>query len=71
MVRTITRAMLIPGALLGLVGIVGGVWLLTRPTQGVSTFDAVWAILAGAGLLGIVAIAWSLPYQRKSRQRGQ
>jgi hypothetical protein len=61
--------MLIPVGLFCLAGIVGGVWLLARPTEGVSTFDAVCVILASAGLLGIVAVAWSLPYQRKSRER--
>jgi hypothetical protein len=63
--------MLIPGALLGLMGAVGGVWLLARPYPGVSTFDAVCAILAGAGLLGIVAITWSLPNRGKSRQQAR
>jgi hypothetical protein len=71
MVRTIiTRAMLIPIALFGLVGLVGGVWLLARPIQGVSIFDGVFLALASAVLLGVVAIAWSTPYQGKS-QRGR
>jgi hypothetical protein len=64
MVRTIiTRAMLIPVALFGLAGLVGGVWLLARPIEGVQTFDAFFLILACALLLSIVAVAWSLPYQ--------
>jgi hypothetical protein len=61
--------MLIPVVLFGMAGLVGGVWLLARPIEGVPTFDAVFLIVACAVLLGIVAIAWSLPYQDKSRQR--
>jgi hypothetical protein len=66
--RTVTRAMLIPVVLFGLAGLGGGVWLLARPIEGVSIFDGVFLIVACALLLSIVAIAWSLPHDGKSRQ---
>jgi hypothetical protein len=72
MVRTIiTRAMLIPVVLFGLAGLVGGVWLLAHPIEGISIFDGVFLIVACGLLLSIVVIAWSLPYEGKSRQRAR